>query len=168
MLTFYLTDDYQGGMDRFYEGDRMVGEAPNMKAEHRFVEVALDGEKIWEEDLLGPNPFPWPHRLRTIDVTDLVRDKEQVEVSITVVDRQSTEDPFWSEVFVSRVALLESIPSIEKAGSIEVPVDGPLSSGGQSDRCAGQKKRRVFTSRRRRTAQLSVVGRRSENALGHR
>ncbi len=124
LLTFYLTDDYQGGMDRFYEGDRMVGEAPNMKAEHRFVEVALDGEKIWEEDLLGPNPFPWPHRLRTIDVTDLVRDKEQVEVSITVVDRQSTEDPFWSEVFVSRVALLESIPSIEKAGRIEVPVDG--------------------------------------------
>ncbi len=124
LLTFYLTDDYRGGMDRFYEGDRLVGEAPNMKAGHRFVEIALDGEKIWEEDLLGPNPFPWPHRLRTIDVTDWVQDKDRVEVSITVVDRQSTEDPFWSEVFVSRVAFLEGIPSLEEAGSIEVPADG--------------------------------------------
>lgn len=124
LLIFYLTDDYCGGMDRYYEGDRMIGEVPNLKAEHRFVEIALDGEKIWEEDVLGPNPIPWSHRLRTVDVTQWVRDKDQVEVSITVVDRHNTEDPFWTEVFVSRVALLEGIPAIEGDGSTTVSVDG--------------------------------------------
>jgi hypothetical protein len=111
-------------MDRFFEGDRQVGEAANLKAGHRFVEIALDGEKIWEEDVLGPNPYPWPHRLRTVDVTEWVRDKDQVEVSIAVVDRQSTEDPFWTEVFVSRVAFLEGIPAIEGSGSVSIPADG--------------------------------------------
>jgi hypothetical protein len=112
LFTFYLTDDYRGGMDRFFEGDRQVGEAPNLKAGHRFVEIMLDGQKIWEEDLLGPNPFPWPHRLRTIDVSEWVRGKEQVEVSVKVVDRQGTEDPFWTEVFISRLAFLRGIPDV--------------------------------------------------------
>lgn len=124
LLTFYLTDDYLGGVDRFFEHDREVGRAENWKEGYRFVEVEVDGVRVWEEDVLGPNPFPWPHRLRAVDITPWVQGKDEVKVTLRVVNRKSSEDPFWTDVYVSRVAVLDGIPGRQGVGEITVRDSG--------------------------------------------
>jgi len=124
LLSFYCTDDYLGGPEPQYEGDRSVGQVLNMKEGYRFVEVSVDDVLIWERDVLGPNPYEWPYLFQVIDITEYVKDKDRVRVSVRVVDRRETEETFWTDVFVSRVRLLQGIAGREGPGGISAPNTG--------------------------------------------
>jgi len=124
LLAFYVSDDYRGGSEPQFVGDRSVGQTQNVKPGYRFVEVYVDGHLAWQQDVLGPNPYHWPDLFHVVDITDYIQAEQDVEVSIAVVDRQGSGDPFWTDVFVSRVRLLESVPGREGPGPITVPADG--------------------------------------------
>lgn len=123
LLSFYISDDYRGGIENIYQGDRRVGTVENMKVGHRFVEVQVDGRRVWEYDVFGPIPYEWADRFHIIDITEHIRGKDDVEIAFTVVDREGTPDPFWTDVFLGRVAL-HSVPGRIGPGDIRVDKQG--------------------------------------------
>ncbi len=109
-LRFYMSDDYCGGMDRTFEGDRVAASTENKKRDMRFAEVLVDGEMVWEKDVLGLNPRPATRRFYTVDISDATRGKDEVTVALQVSDRQgSGEAPFATEVFWAGPELLREI-----------------------------------------------------------
>ena len=95
-LRFYVSDDYCGGVDRDYEGDRAVATYENKKADMRFCEVLVDGEQVWGWTL-GMNPRPADRRFYVVDISDAVRGKGEVTISLQVRDRQATDKQFLTE-----------------------------------------------------------------------
>ncbi|MGI6083020.1 MAG: beta-L-arabinofuranosidase domain-containing protein, partial [Limnochordia bacterium] len=124
LLSFYCTDDYLGGPEPQYEGDRSIGQVQNMKEGYRFVEVSVDDVLIWERDVLGPNPYEWPYLFQVIDISEHVKDKDRVRVCIRVVDRRESAETFWTDVFVSRIKLFQGIAGREGPGGISAPYTG--------------------------------------------
>lgn len=124
LLSFYCTDDYLGGPEPQYEGDRSVGQVQNIKEGYRFVEVRIDGTLVWERDVLGPNAYEWPQLFEIIDITEQARDKTSVDVTISVVDRRSSPEVFWTDVFVSRVQVLQGIVGLAGPGAVTAPHTG--------------------------------------------
>jgi hypothetical protein len=124
LLSFYCTDDYQGGPEPQYDGDRSVGQVQNMKEGYRFVEVSIDGNLVWEQDVLGANPYEWPHLFQTIDITEHTHGKDRINVCVSVVDRRDSAEPFWTDVFVSRVQVLQGIAGLEGPGTLAAPYAG--------------------------------------------
>ncbi len=111
-LRFYVSDDYCGGLDLEMEGDRRVGSFENRKADMRFCEVLVDGEQVWELDVLGMNPRPADRRFYLVDISDAVRGKDEVTVSLQVRDRQATDQPFATDVFWAGVEIFPGIARI--------------------------------------------------------
>ena len=120
-LRFYVSDDYCGGVDRDYEGDRAVATYENKKADMRFCEVLVDGKQVWQQDVLGRNPLPADRRFYVVDISDAVRGKDEVTLSLQVRDRQSSERPFLTEVFWAGVELF---PGIQRIPARQVQAQG--------------------------------------------
>ena len=109
-LRFYMSDDYCGGLDLTMTGDRRTGSAENRKRGMRFAEVTVDGEVVWERDVLGLNPRPTSRRFYTVDISDATRGKDEVNVALQVSDRQGSGDaPFATDVFWAGPELLRGI-----------------------------------------------------------
>ncbi|MEA3401696.1 MAG: hypothetical protein U9R79_10690, partial [Armatimonadota bacterium] len=109
-LRFYVSDDYCGGNDHIYEGDRRVKAIENRKRDMRYAQVLIDGEPVWEMDVLGRNPLPASRRFHLVDISDAVRGKDEVTISLQVRDRTGSGDaPFYTDVFWAGVELLGGI-----------------------------------------------------------
>ncbi len=112
-LRFYVSDDYCGGNDYEFEGDRRSATFENRKRDMRFCEVLVDGERVWEMDVLGLNPRPAQRRFYLVDISNEVRDRDEVTVALQVRDRQASEKPFATDVFWAGVELFPGIRRIE-------------------------------------------------------
>ncbi len=113
-LRFYVSDDYCGGWDREFEGDRSVGKTENRKRDMRFAEVLVDGKRVWETDVLGMNPRPARDRFYVADISRQARGKDEVTITLQVSDRQgSGEAPFATEVFWAGVELFEGVQQLD-------------------------------------------------------
>ncbi len=120
-LRFYVSDDYCGGVDRDYEGDRAVATYENKKRDMRFCEVLVDGEQVWDMDVLGRNPRPADRRFYLADISNAIRGKDEVTISLQVRDRQGTEKPFLTEVFWAGV---EMFPGIQRIPARQMEAEG--------------------------------------------
>ncbi len=120
-LRFYVSDDYCGGVDRDYEGDRAVATYENKKADMRFCEVLVDGEQVWELDVLGHNPRPADRRFYVVDISDAIRGKDEVTLSLQVRDRRASEKDFLTEVFWAGVELF---PGIQRIPARQMDAEG--------------------------------------------
>lgn len=134
-LRFYVSDDYCGGLDLEMEGDRRVGSFENRKTDMRFCEVLVDGEQVWELDVLGMNPRPADRRFYVVDISRAVRGKDEVEVSLQVRDRQATDQPFLTEVFWAGV---EVFPGIQRVAGRQMAADGFAEVDGAMEIAADQ------------------------------
>jgi len=105
-LRVYQSDDYCGGYEPKMVGDRRVSRTLNRRQGYRFRQVLVDGQVVHEEDVLGRNPLPAVKRVQWLDVTELTKGKETVEVALRVEDRKGTDDaPFATDVFWAAVEL---------------------------------------------------------------
>lgn len=121
-LRFYVSDDYCGGKDLQMEGDRRVAEFENRKADMRFAEVLVDGEQVFELDVLGRNPEPASRRFYLVDITEAARGKDAVTVSLQVRDRAGSGDaPFATDVFFAGVEVFDGLRSF---GPAELTAEG--------------------------------------------
>lgn len=112
-LRFYESDDYCGGMDKTLVGDHLASQTENRKGDMRFAEVTVDGQIVWERDVLGLNPRPASRRFHTVDISELTRDKNRVTIALQVTDRQGSDDaPFATDVFWAGVELLTGIERV--------------------------------------------------------
>jgi hypothetical protein len=133
-LRFYVSDDYCGGVDREYEGDRAVATFENRKEDMRYCEVLVDGELVWELDVLGHNPRPADRRFYLVDISDAVRGRDEVTVSLQVRDRRASERPFLTEVFWAGVELF---PGIRRIPARQMAADGFEQVDGAMELAAG-------------------------------
>jgi len=143
-LRFYVSDDYCGGKDLEFEGDRRSAEFDNRKADMRFAEVLIDGEPVWEMDVLGRNPNPSSHRFYLVDISGAVRGREQVTITLQVRDRADSGDaPFATDVFWAAVELFSGIrsmaPRTMRAEGFATTDDGAaLAEGAQAGSLTGR------------------------------
>lgn len=115
-LRFYLSDDYCGGKDLQMEGDRRVAEFENRKAGMRFAEVLVDGEQVFELDVLGRNPEPARRRFYLVDLSRAARGKREVTVGLQVRDRAGSGDaPFATDVFFAGVEVFGGLQRLPLA-----------------------------------------------------
>ena len=106
MLRVYQSDDYCGGGEPKMVGDRRVSTAMNMKEGYRFRQVLIDDTVVDEADVLGRNVQPARKRTQWYDVTDVVKGKQEVALTLKVVDRKSTgEETFPTDCYFARVDL---------------------------------------------------------------
>jgi hypothetical protein len=111
-LRWYESDTYCGGREIVLGGAKHGQTAlENYKREMRFAQVLVNGEKVWEEDVLGRNPQPARTRFRTADITEIVRKAGgRCEVTLRVEDRQgSGEHPFAIDVFFATVDVITDL-----------------------------------------------------------
>ena len=113
-LRFYVSDDYCGGWDREFEGDRSVAKTENRKADMRFAELLVEGQLVWELDVLGMNPRPAARRFYLVDISKHTRGKNEAAIALQVSDRQASgEAPFATDVFWAGVELFEGLSRLE-------------------------------------------------------
>lgn len=84
-LHFYMMDDYHGERPRLKEGDwlgqiKLIG--------HRFKQVLLDGEVIWERDVADSQGIRG--RLQTILLPERVKGGDRVRIAFRMIDKVGT------------------------------------------------------------------------------
>lgn len=136
VLQWYQSDTYCGGRERVLGGAQHGQTAlENQKAEHRFKQVLVNGQAVWEEDVLGRNVQPAWKRFHTLDIAPFVKagDRE-AEIALRVEDRlDSGTFPFFIEVFFARVALLgEELATNPLLGEEGMPAEGRIAGAGLS------------------------------------
>ena len=120
MLRWYYTDTYCGGRERILGGARHGQTAlENYKREMRYATVLVNGQPVWEEDVLGRNPQPAKLAFRTADITAAVRAAGgRCEITLRVEDRQdSGDEPFAIDAFFGTV---EVIADLRKSPAADV------------------------------------------------
>ncbi|MBI2298728.1 MAG: hypothetical protein HYU66_07230 [Armatimonadetes bacterium] len=107
VLRWYESDTYCGGREVVLGGPQHGQLAlANFKQGLRFARVLVNGESVWEEDVLGRNPQPSARRFHLVDVTSLVRGG-RCDVAFRVEDRAgSGAEPFAIDVFFATLELL--------------------------------------------------------------
>ena len=106
MLRVYQSDDYCGGREPKMVGDERVSTSVNRKEAYRFRQVLIDDQVVVETDVLGRNVQPARKRIQWYDITELVRGKQEVTLSLKVVDRKDTgEETFPTDCFFGCVDL---------------------------------------------------------------
>ncbi len=133
-LRWYESDTYCGGRERILGGERHGETAlENYKRGMRFARVLVNGEPVWEQDVLGRNPQPASQRVRTADITDAIRKANgKCELALRVEDREgSADEPFAIDVFFATVEVildLRRAPAAEmfEAKGFTAAADGRL------------------------------------------
>ncbi|MHB8901467.1 MAG: RIFT barrel domain-containing protein, partial [Thermoguttaceae bacterium] len=106
MLRVYQSDDYCGGQEPKMVGDQRVSTSMNMKEAHRFRQVLIDDAVVVETDVLGRNVQPAHARVQWYDITDVVRGKREVTLTLKVVDRKNTgQEAFPTDCYFACVDL---------------------------------------------------------------
>ena len=111
-LRFYSSDDYCGGNDPTMEGDRRVKSTPNFKQGVRFKQVLVNGEMVWQQDVLGRNELPAHRRFHTVFVpARILRRADPATVSLRVVDVADTpeDEPFATDTYWAGVEVMTGI-----------------------------------------------------------
>ena len=82
-LHFYMTDDYQGEGPRLEEGN-WLGQMALLG--HRFKQVLVDGEVIWEADVADPEGVSEPSQF-SIPLPSHVKAGERIRLEFRLIDK---------------------------------------------------------------------------------
>ena len=114
MLRVYQSDDYCGGREPKMVGDQRVSSSMNMKQGYRFRQVLIDDVVVAETDVLGRNVQPASERIGWYDISDAVKDKEEVTLALKVVDRKGTgEETFPVDCYFACIDVRTDFVRIE-------------------------------------------------------
>ena len=128
-LRWYVSDTYCGGRERILGGANHGKTAfANERAQHRYAQVWVGDQLVWEQDVLGRNPQPARRRFYSADITDIVpKDAGSCRVRLRVEDRKGSDDkPFAIDVFWAAVQVLPGLQTLP-AGKLSPPTE--LSDG---------------------------------------
>ena len=159
VLRWYESDTYCGGRERILGGeDHGKTALENYKSDMRFAQVLVNGEVVWEQDVLGKNPQPARTRIRTADITEAVREADgKCELALRVEDREGSEElPFAIDVFFATVEVIADLrhgPAEEVLGedlsTVHAGPDGRYSVGVKlRDGHTGQSQLRMMAGER--------------------
>lgn len=119
-LRWYYSDTYCGGRERILGGAQHGQTAlENFKRDLRYATVLVNGEPVWQEDVLGRNPQPAILAFRSADISKPVRRAGgRCEVTLRIEDRKgSDKEPFAIDAFFATV---EVITDLGRAPAVEV------------------------------------------------
>ena len=114
MARVYQSDDYCGGQEPKMVGDSRVSTSLNAKEAYRFRQVLIDDTVVAETDVLGRNVQPARKRIKWYDVTEAVKGKGEVTLTLRVVDRTDTgEDTFPTDCYFAAVEIRTDFVRVE-------------------------------------------------------
>jgi len=131
-LRWYESDTYCGGRERVLGGEKHGQTAlENYKKDMRYAQVMVNGEVVWEQDVLGRNPQPAGTRVRTADITALAQKAGgKCEITLRVEDRQASgEQPFAIDVFWATVQVITDMLRLPAAEAFEATGFQPQQDG---------------------------------------
>lgn len=111
-LRWYYSDTYCGGRERILGGAEHGQTAlENYKRNVRYATVLVNGQRVWEEDVLGRNPQPAKRLFRTADIRQAVGSAAgRCTITLRVEDRQdSGDEPFAIDAFFGTVEVLAGL-----------------------------------------------------------
>lgn len=108
-LRWYYSDTYCGGRERILGGAQHGQTAlENYKRDIRYATVLVNGEPVWQQDVLGRNLQPAKLAFRTAEISEIVRRADgRCEVTLRIEDRKASgEEPFAIDAFFGTVEVI--------------------------------------------------------------